>query len=125
MPPPRVTTRPRPTSRRSARFCLALPRWATGARPLPVSMKVAKFVMSSATELVSSPNRTHAAAASFSSIRGSAASGTACIASQNRRWSRAEAGILVNRSAAVVRHQSPKARLEHGSVTRFSAASAR
>ena len=64
---------------------MALPRCATGALALPVSMKVAKFVMSSATELVSSPNRAHAASASFSSIRGSASSGTACMASQNRR----------------------------------------
>lgn len=31
---------------------------------------------------------------------------TASIASQNRRWSNADAAILVNRSAAVVRHQS-------------------
>ena len=85
MPPSRVTTRPRPTSRRSARFCLALPRCAIGALALPVSMNVAKFVMSSATELVSSPNRAHAASASFSSIRGSASSGTAWNASQNRR----------------------------------------
>ena len=64
---------------------MALPRWAIGALALPVSMKVAKLVMSSATELVSSPNRAHAASASFSSIRASASSGTACIASQNRR----------------------------------------
>ena len=85
MPPSRVTTRPRPTSRRSERFCLALPRWATGALALPVSMKVAKFVMSRATELVSSPNRAHAASATFSSIRARASSGTAWNASQNRR----------------------------------------
>ena len=85
MPPSRVTTSPRPTSRRSVRFCLALPRCAIGALPLPVSMKVAKFVMSSATEWVSSPNRAHAASASFSSIRASASSGTAWNASQNRR----------------------------------------
>jgi hypothetical protein len=48
-------------------------------------MNVAKLVMSSATELVSSPNRAHAAAASFSSIRSSASGGTAWNASQNRR----------------------------------------
>jgi hypothetical protein len=34
---------------------LALPRCATGALPLPVSMNVAKFVMSSATEDTSTP----------------------------------------------------------------------
>jgi len=55
--------------------------------------------MSRATELVSSPNRSVMASASCSSIPASASTGTACIASQNRRWSSAEAGILVNRSA--------------------------
>src|SRR5665811_2558517 len=30
MAPSRVTTSPRPTSRRSPRFCLAWPRWAIG-----------------------------------------------------------------------------------------------
>ena len=67
------------------RFCLALPRCAIGALALPVSVKAAKFVMSSATELVSSPNRAHAASASFSSISGTPSRGTACIASQNLR----------------------------------------
>jgi hypothetical protein len=45
-----------PTSRRSDRFCLALPRWAVGALPLAVAMKVAKLVMSRATDEQSSPN---------------------------------------------------------------------
>jgi len=88
-------------------------------------MNVAKLVMSSATELVSRPNRAHTVAASLSSIPASASNGSACMASQNRRWSNAEAGILVNRSAAVFFHQSAKPRLEHGSVTRLSTVSAR
>ena len=50
---------------------------------------------------------------------------TACIASQNRRWSRPGAGILVNRAAAVVFHQSANAAFEQGAASRFSAASAR
>jgi hypothetical protein len=54
MPPSRVTTRPKPAIRRSDRFCLALPRCAIGALSLPVSMKVAKLVMSRATEEMSS-----------------------------------------------------------------------
>ncbi|MGH3545126.1 MAG: hypothetical protein ACRDPW_04300 [Mycobacteriales bacterium] len=55
----------------------------------------------------------------------SSASVTACIASQNRRWSSTEVAILVNRSAAVVRHQSENPSLEQGSTSRFSAASAK
>src|SRR5260370_23681726 len=50
---------------------------------------------------------------------------TACIASQNRRWPSALALTLVNRSAAVVFRQSPKASLEPGATSRFSAASVR
>ena len=125
MAPSRVTTSPRPTRRRSVRFCFALPRCAIGALSLPVSMKVAKLVMSRATELVSRPKRAHAVNASFSSICARDCRGSACIASQSRRWSRAEAGILVNRSAAVVRHQSAYPRLEQGSVTRCNTVSAR
>src|SRR5664279_1662754 len=68
MPPSRVTTNPSPTRRRSDRFCLALPRCAIGALSLPVSMKVAKLVMSRATELVSSPNRAHTVSASVCSM---------------------------------------------------------
>jgi hypothetical protein len=55
-PPSRVTTRPSPTSRRSVRFCLACPRWAIGAAWLVESMKVAKWVMSSASADRSGPN---------------------------------------------------------------------
>ena len=46
------------------------------------------------------------------------------IASQKRRWSRAPAGRASHRSAAVLAHQSEKASLEQGSVTRLSAAKA-
>jgi uncharacterized protein YfiM (DUF2279 family) len=52
-------------------------------------------------------------------------SGTLRIASRNRRWSSAAAGTRVNRSAAVVTHQSANAAFEHGATTRFNAASAR
>ncbi len=47
MPPSTETTRPRPTRRRSVRFCLEWPRWAIGARSLAESIQVAKLVMSS------------------------------------------------------------------------------
>lgn len=50
---------------------------------------------------------------------------TTCIASQNLRWSRTAAGILVNRGAAVLAHQSLNPGFEHGATTRFSAARAR
>ena len=88
-------------------------------------MKVAKLVMSRATELVSRPKRSHTASASFSSMPSSACTGSACIASQKRRWSSAEDGILVNRSAAVVFHPGANPSLERGSVTRLSTLSAR
>jgi hypothetical protein len=104
---------------------LALPRWAIGALALPVAMKVAKFVMSRATEEVSSPNAWHTLTASACSIPARASVGMACMASQNRRWSNADVPILVNRSAAVVFHQSANPLLEHGSTTRFSTARAR
>jgi hypothetical protein len=80
-----VTTRPSPASRRSERFCLALPRCAIGALPLPVSMKVAKFVMSSATDEQSSPDWPTIASAIRRLIPARSSSVTACIASQNRR----------------------------------------
>ena len=64
---------------------LGLSPLGNGRLALPVSMKVAKLVMSRATELVSSPDRAHAASATFSSIRARPSRGTACIASQNRR----------------------------------------
>ena len=120
-----MTTRPRPTSRRSARFCLALPRCAIGALPFAVSMKVAKLVMSSATEETSTPEDCTIRTAIVRLIFSSCLRVTACIASQNRRWSSAGAGILVNRAAAVVFHQSANAAFEHGATSRFSAASAR
>jgi hypothetical protein len=81
--------------------------------------------MSSATELMSTLNRPVIAAASASSARPSCSRLTVCIASQNRRWPSTEAGILVNRSAAVVFHQRSNASFEHGAASRFSAASAR
>src|ERR1035437_8106091 len=56
MAPSRVTTSPRPTSRRSPRFCLGWPRWAIGALSWVLSMKVAKFVMSNARPDRSRPN---------------------------------------------------------------------
>ncbi len=125
MPPSRVMTRPSPTSRRSVRFCLALPRCAIGALPLPVSMKVAKLVMSSATELTSRPECRTIATARASSAAASCAGLTACIASQNRRCPSTPVPILVNRSAAVVFHQSANPSFEHGATSRFSAASVR
>src|SRR5271169_626593 len=125
MPPSRVTTSPSPTSRRSLRFCLALPRCAMGALPFAVSMNVAKLVMSSATEDTSTPADCTIFTAIFWLISSSCSRVTACIASQNRRWSSEVAGILVNRSAAVVFHQSANPAFEHGATSRFSAASAR
>jgi hypothetical protein len=88
-------------------------------------MNVAKFVMSSASEPISTPNSPTMRTASRASISASCSALTACIASQNLRWSSTRAGILVNRSAAVVRHQSANPSFEHGATTRFSAASAR
>jgi hypothetical protein len=85
-------------------------------------MKVAKLVMSNATEEVSNPNRSQTPTATACSISGRASVGMACMASQNRRESNALAPILVNRSAAVVFHQSAKALLEHGSTTRLATA---
>ena len=107
------------------RFCLAFPRWAIGARWLPVSMKVAKFVMSRATEEQSTPDASTMASAIRREISSSSSRPTACIASQNRRWSSAGAPIPVNRPAAVPAHQSAKASLEHGATSRPRAASAR
>jgi hypothetical protein len=88
-------------------------------------MNVAKFVMSSATLDTSTPATRMISAAIVSDARSSCAGVTACIASQNRRWSSAEAGIFVNLSAAVVFHQSANAAFEQGAASRFSAASAR
>ena len=88
-------------------------------------MKVAKLVMSSDTDEQSSPNTSTIRVATRAEICSSASASTACIASQNRRWSSAEAAIRVNRSPAVVFHQSANPRFEHGSTTRLAAASAR
>ena len=88
-------------------------------------MNVAKLVMSSATLDTSAPDTSTSRTAIRREISSRSSSVTACIASQNRRWSSAEAGILVNRSAAVVFHQSENPAFEHGATRRFSAASAR
>lgn len=120
-----MTTRPSPTSRRSLRFCFALPRCAIGAFAFAVVMKVAKLVMSSATEETSTPLTSINRSAIVWPIRSNCCAVTACMASQNRRWSRARAPILVNRSAAVDFHQSANAAFEHGATSRFSAANAR
>ena len=124
MPPSRVTTRPSPARRRPVRFCLALPRRAIGAFGLPVPMKVAKLVMPSATELVSRPSCPIIRSAR-ASRRARCSGVTTCVASRNRRWPGAGAGILVNRSAAAAFRQSAKASFEQGATSRFSAASAR
>ena len=104
---------------------MALPRCATGALPFALSMKVAKLVMSRATDDTSVPETSMIRSAIRRLISSRSCRLTACIASQNRRWSSTEAGILVNRSAAVVFHQSAKASFEHGATSRFSAASIR
>jgi len=88
-------------------------------------MKVAKLVMSSATLDTSTPDAAMIFAAICSDASWSWSMVTACIASQNRRWSSTLAGILVNRSAAVVFHQSANPSLERGATSRFSAASTR
>src|ERR1035437_3129913 len=125
MAPSRVTTRARPTSLRSPRFCLACPRLAIGARSLAESMNVAKFVMSSASPDRSKPNSVTIAVAIAASAAASLAVSRASIASQNRRWSVAATGTLVNRGPAVVAHHCSKASFEHGATTRFKVASAR
>ena len=81
--------------------------------------------MSRATDEQSTPDHSTIRTAIVREISSSCSRVTACIASQNRRWSSAEAGILVNRSPAVVFHQSANAALEQGATSRFSAASAR
>jgi hypothetical protein len=64
---------------------LAFPRWAIGALPLPVSMNVAKFVMSRATDEQSSPNALTIRSAMRRLISANCSMLTACMASQNRR----------------------------------------
>ena len=49
----------------------------------------------------------------------------ASMASQNRRWSSAAAGIFSIRGSDVVFHQSANASLEQGSTIRLQIASAR
>jgi hypothetical protein len=56
-----------------------------GALPFPVSMKVAKFVISSATDEQSTPVDATIRTAIFRLISSSCSRVTACIASQNRR----------------------------------------
>ena len=46
------------------------------------------------------------------------------MASQNRRWSRADVGTFTQRSPAVVCHHSANARFERGSATRLATANA-
>ena len=64
---------------------MALPRCAIGALRFAVSMKVAKLVMSSATDEQSSPDWSTIASAIRRLISARSSSVTACIASQNRR----------------------------------------
>ena len=80
--------------------------------------------MSSANAEMSTPKEVTTRAAMACSMAARSSRVIACIASQNRRWSSTAALILVNRSAAVVFHQSANARLEQGSTSRFIAASA-
>ena len=88
-------------------------------------MKVAKFVMSRATDEQSAPDDSAMASAIRREISSICSRVTACIASQNRRWSSTSAPILVNRPAAVPDHQSANASLEQGATSRPRAASAR
>ena len=81
--------------------------------------------MSRASAEMSNPKISIMARASRCSMAINCSAVTACIASQNLRWSSAAVRMRVNRSAAVLFHQSANARLEHGSTNRFSAASAR
>jgi len=88
-------------------------------------MNVAKFVMSSAIPDNPSSNSPAIATARRRSISASASASTACIASQNRRWSSAAAGNRTQRSAAALAHQSANASFERGATTRFAHASVR
>src|SRR5665811_4462 len=105
MPPSRVTTSPRPSSRRSERFCLDLPRASSGAASLVESTQVAKFVMSRATDEVSTPYSATIFAATLLLISARCSAEIWFIASQKRRWSSFAALILVNRGPAVLTHQ--------------------
>src|SRR5660397_266439 len=125
MPPSRVTTSPRPSSRRSERFCLDLPRASSGAASLVESTQVAKFVMSRATDEVSTPYSATIFAATLLLISARCSAEIWFIASQKRRWSSFAALILVNRGPAVLTHQLEICAFEHGATTRFSAAMTR
>jgi hypothetical protein len=96
-----------------------------GAFWLPVSMNVAKLVMSSANPARPSPNSATILRPSRISITRSSSSPRRSIASQNRRWSNAGRSRLTHRRPAVVSHQSAKARFEQGSTIRFAHANAR
>ena len=92
---------------------------------MALSMKVAKFVMSNASPDRSRPNSVTIAVLIARSAAASLSVSRASMASQNRRWSVAATGSLVNRGPAVVAHQSAKASFEHGATTRLAVASAR
>ena len=81
--------------------------------------------MSNATLERSRSNISIIAAASRVEMSCNASASTACMASQNLRWSSTFALILVNRSPAVVAHQSAKAFFDRGATSRPSAANAR
>ena len=81
--------------------------------------------MSNATLEVSRSNTAIIRAASRAEISCNASPSTRCIASQNLRWSSTLGLIRVNRSAAVVAHQSAKALLDPGATSRPNAANAR
>jgi hypothetical protein len=88
-------------------------------------MKVAKFVMSSASPDRSRPNSLTMVVAIARSAAASLAVSRLSMASQNRRWPVAATGTLVNRGPAVVAHQCSKASFEHGATTRLAVARAR
>jgi len=88
-------------------------------------MKVAKFVMSSASPDRSRPNSVTIVATIARSAAASWAVSRLSMASQNLWWSVAATGTLVNRGPAVVAHHCSKASVLHGATTRFNVASAR
>ena len=90
-----------------------------------LSMKVAKFVMSNARPDRSRPNSVTIAVLMARSAAASLSVSSWSMASQNRRWSVAATGTLVNRGPAVLAHHWAKPSFERGSTTRFKVASAR
>ncbi len=110
--------------RRSLLFCLEWPRWAIGARSLPESIQVAKFVMSSTSPERSIEKVSTIPATMRRSISARSSSPIASIASQKRRWPSAAGERRSHRSPAVFCHHWEKASFEQGSTTRFKAASA-